>query len=115
MRRLIVNNIVSQDGFHADENGNPVVPAMDEFFDAYNLERIRSAGTVLLGRTSFDGFSSYWPFVADAPQDPAHRALSQDNREVGRIDNRIPEVVVSDTLKVATAPLGFHHHRHRPR
>ena len=31
---------------------------MDEAFDAYNLERIRSAGTVLLGRSSFEGFSS---------------------------------------------------------
>ena len=100
MRSLIVNNIVSLDGFYADESGNPVVLTMDEAFDAYNLERIRSAGTVLLGRASFEGFSGYWPFVADAPQDPTNRALSADNREVSRIYNRIPKVVVSDSLVV---------------
>ncbi len=103
MRNLIVNNIISLNGFYADENSNPMVLTMDEAFDAYNLERIRSAGTVLLGRTSFEGFSNYWPFVADAPQDPTNRALSQDNREVSRIYNRIPKVVVSDTLTVPAA------------
>jgi dihydrofolate reductase len=103
MRSLIVNNIVSLDGFYADENGNPVVLTMDEAFDAYNLTRLRAAGTVLLGRTSFEGFSSYWPFVADAPQDPTNRAVSQGNREVSRIYHRIPKVVVSDSLVVPAA------------
>ncbi|MEX5259738.1 dihydrofolate reductase family protein [Kocuria sp. CPCC 205263] len=103
MRSLIVNNIVSLDGFYADENGNPVVLTMDQAFDAYNLERLRSAGTVLLGRTSFEGFGGYWPFVADAPQEATNRALSQDNREISRIYNSIPKVVVSDSLEVPAA------------
>lgn len=103
MRSVIVNNIVSLDGFYADESGNPVVLTMDEAFDAYNLERLRSAETVLLGRTSFEGFGGYWPFVADAPQDPTNRALSQDNREVSRIYHRISKVVVSDSLEVPAA------------
>ena len=29
---------------------------MDEAFDSYNLERIQSAGTVLLSRKSYEGF-----------------------------------------------------------
>lgn len=100
MRNVVVNNIVSLDGFYADESGNPLALTMDEAFDAYNLERIRSAGTVLLGRSSFEGFGGYWPFVADAPEDPDNRALSPDNRQISRRYNRLPKVVVSDSLDV---------------
>lgn len=100
MRRTVVNNIVSLDGFYADQSGNPTVLNMDETFDAYNLERLRSAGTVLLGRTSFEGFGAYWPGIADAGEDPSNRALSPDNREISRLYNRIAKAVVSDTLVV---------------
>ncbi len=100
MCNVVVNNIVSLDGFYADEGGNPVVLNMDQTFDAYNLERIKAAGTVLLGRTSFEGFGSYWPSIADAPADPDNPELSPDNRELSRVFNRIPKVVVSDSLQV---------------
>ena len=73
---------------------------MDEAFDAYNLERIKAAGTVLLGRSSFEGFSSYWPSIADAPADPSNRSLSADNRELSRIYNLLPKAVVSDSYTV---------------
>jgi len=75
---------------------------MDQAFDAYNLDRIRAADIVLLGRTSFEGFSSYWPFIADAPADPEDRALSADNRELSRIYNQLPKAVVSDSYSVPT-------------
>ena len=100
MRSVIVSNIVSLDGFYEGPGGNVMALNMDEAFDAYNLERIRAAGTVLLGRTSFEGFSSYWPYVADAPADPANRGLSETNREISRIYSRLPKVVVSDSLSV---------------
>ena len=100
MRRTVVNNIVSLDGFYADPSGNPTVLNMDETFDAYNLERLRSAGTVLLGRTSFEGFGAYWPAIADADEDPSNRALSPDNREISRLYNRVAKAVVSDSLTV---------------
>jgi dihydrofolate reductase len=100
MRRTVVNNIVSLDGFYADQSGNPTVLNMDETFDAYNLERLQSAGTVLLGRTSFEGFGAYWPAVADAAEDPDNRALSPDNREISRLYNRVAKIVVSDSLNV---------------
>jgi dihydrofolate reductase len=100
MRAVTVCNIMSLDGFYEDSGHNPLVLNMDEAFDAYNLERIRAAEVVLLGRTSFEGFSSYWPAIADAPADPDNRALSADNRELSRIYNRLPKVVVSDSYSV---------------
>ena len=99
-RAVIVSNIISIDGYYEGPGGNVMALNMDPSFDAYNLERIRQAGTVLLGRSSFQGFSSYWPGIADAPDDPANRALSEDNRELSRIYNGLPKVVVSDDYLV---------------
>lgn len=101
MRKVIVNNIVSLDGFFADETGNPLALQMDAAFDRANLDSISSADLVLLGRDSFDGFSSYWPFVADAPapqnpDDPQARAVDETNRAISRRYNALPKVVVSD-------------------
>jgi dihydrofolate reductase len=96
MRTVIVCNIMSLDGYYEGPGRNVMALNMDEAFDAYNLERIRRAGTVLLGRASFEGFSSYWPGIADAPADPGNRALRDDNRELSRIYNRLEKVVVSD-------------------
>jgi dihydrofolate reductase len=100
MRNVIVSNIVTLDGFTAGEGGNPMVLNMDAAFDAYNLERMRTAGTILLGRSSFELFGSFWPAVADAPEDPSNPALSATNREFSRLYRGIPKVVVSDTLRV---------------
>lgn len=100
MRSVIVSNIVSLDGFYEGPGRNVMVLNMDEAFDAYNLERIGCAGTVLLGRASFEGMSAYWSRVADAPPDAGDRALSEVNREISRIYNRLPKVVVSDSFDV---------------
>jgi dihydrofolate reductase len=100
MRTIIVNNIMSVGGFYEGPDRNPLVLNMDEAFDAYNLERIRAADIVMLGRTSFEVFSSCWPGIADAPPDPDNRALSADNRELSRIYNQLPKTVVSDSYSV---------------
>ena len=100
MRTVIVSNIVSVDGSFEGPGGDVMALNMDAAFDAYNLERIRAAGTVLLGRRSFEGFSSYWPNIATAPHDPADRALSDDNRELSRLYDPLPKIVVSDGLVV---------------
>ncbi len=96
MRTVVVSNTVSLDGFHEGPGGDVMALNTDAAFDAYNLERIRAAGTVLLGRRSFEVFSSYWPTVATAPHDPDDRALSDDDRELSRLYDPLPKVVVSD-------------------
>ena len=90
MRTVLVTNIVSLDGYYAGLDGNPLVLNMDAAFDAYNLERMRSAGTILLGRRSFEMFSSYWPTIAEAPEDPTNRAVSPINREFSRRYDTVP-------------------------
>jgi dihydrofolate reductase len=99
MRKLIVCNIVSLDGFSEGPGGDVMAMPFDNGFDEYNAERLRAADTLLLGRRSYEGFKSYWPPVADRPD------ARPVEREISRMDNEIDKVVVSDTLTPAdTAP-----------
>jgi dihydrofolate reductase len=92
MRKLIVANIVSLDGYYDGPGKDVMALPFDDAFDEYNAERLRAADTLLLGRTSFEGFKSYWPPVAD---DPDARPVE---REISRRNNAIDKVVVSDSL-----------------
>lgn len=100
MRQLIVSTAVTLDGFCAGPGGNPLALNLDAAFDAHNLDLMREAGTILLGRVSFELFGSFWPQVADAPDDPANPALSPVNREFSRRYRDIPKLVVSDSHAV---------------
>jgi dihydrofolate reductase len=101
MRKLIVSNIMSLDGYYEGPGKNVMVLLLDEAFDAYNAERLRSAETLLLGRTTYDGFKGFWPSVADDPSPqwaPTHR-------EISRLDTAIDKVVISDSMtKEQTEP-----------
>jgi dihydrofolate reductase len=92
MRKLIVCNIVSLDGYYEGPGGDVMALPFDEAFDAYNAERLRAADTLLLGRKSYEGFKSYWPSIAD---DPDARPVV---REISRRITAIGKVVVSDSL-----------------
>jgi dihydrofolate reductase len=92
MRKLVVCNIMSLDGYYDGPGENVMVMPMDEAFDAYNAERLRAADTLLLGARSYLGFKGFWPPQADNPE--ARPVL----QEIGRRNNAIEKVVVSDTL-----------------
>lgn len=92
MRKLIVTNIISVDGFYSGPNDDVMVMPFDAPFSDYNAERLRAADTLLLGRRSFEGFRGYWPAVADNPD------AEPVEREISRLNNAIDKVVVSDSL-----------------
>lgn len=106
MRKLVVCNIMTLDGYYEGPGKNVIdVFAFrenypeDENFSIYNAERLRAADTLLLGRTSYEGFKNYWPSIANDPNAPP------TEREISRLDNAIEKVVISDTLTAAdTAP-----------
>ncbi len=98
MRKLIVVNIVSLDGYYEGPAKNVMdlfsfraaAYPVDDGFDRYNLERLRTADTLLLGHKSFKAFGEYWRTVADDESaDPVAR-------ETSRLMNAMPKVVVSD-------------------
>jgi dihydrofolate reductase len=92
MRKLIVTNITSLDGYYEGPGGNVMALPMDGSFDTYNAERLAAADTLLLGRKSYELFKGFWPQMAGNPNaTPAHR-------EISRLEDAIDKVVVSDTL-----------------
>ena len=95
MRPLVVCSIVSLDGFSAGPGGDVLALPFDDGFNAYALERLRAADTLLTGRTTYQAFLGYWPGLVDDPDAPAIE------REISRQHNAARHVVVSDSLTVA--------------
>jgi dihydrofolate reductase len=101
MRKLIVSNLVSLDGYYEgkDRNLNALFDYFhedysgDQNFDFYNTERMRAADTLLLGgRSGFLGNKEYWSGV---PNDPNATVI---RREFAGLIKSIEKVVVSDQL-----------------
>ncbi len=101
MRKLIVGNLTSLDGyyegkdrdlnalfdyFHKDYHG-------DQNLDYYFTERLRAADTLVLsGQTSFLGNKKYWTGV---PNDPNATAI---RREFAELIKSVEKIVVSDKI-----------------
>ena len=105
MAHVIVSNIVSLDGYYEGPTQGVMELPMDAAFDAGNRERIESAHTVLLGRSSYEFFGGYWPGIQHQPvvsaDDPRSQMLSDDNRAISRRYDDVDILVVSDTLSLA--------------
>lgn len=104
MRKLIVSNILSLDGYY--EGKDKSLGALFDYFytdyvgdqslDLYQAERLRAADTLLLsGRESFIGNKNYWHSVPDDPNATAVRL------EIARLQTRIQKIVVSDRITPA--------------
>jgi dihydrofolate reductase len=87
MRRLIVSNLVSLDGFFEGPNHELDWHVLDEEFFAYANDMLRNADTLLFGRSTYQLMASYWPA---APPD-----------EIANQMNGLPKLVFSSTLKTA--------------
>ena len=101
MRKLIVNNFVTVDGYY--EAKDKTIDGLFEYyhddyagdqnFDYYAAERLRAADTLILsGRTSFLGNKTYWTSVPDDPNATPIR------REIAELYQRIEKIVVSDKI-----------------
>ena len=67
MRKLIVANFMSLDGYFEGPDHDVMALPFDPMFDEYNLERVRTADTLLLGATSYPQMMAFWPRLADDP------------------------------------------------
>lgn len=98
MGRLIVEQVVTADGYAADPDGGigffeALLPRGDdgavELNDAEQLAYVSQADAILLGATTYRMFAEYWPGV-----DPAVE-------HVAEFINRVPKFVVSNTMTAA--------------
>jgi dihydrofolate reductase len=100
MRKLIVNNFVTLDGYYEgqDKSINSLFDYYhedyrgDNSFDFYNAERLRAADFLLLSRNSFLGNKEYWTGV------PSNPAATSIRREIAGLFKSIEKIVISDKL-----------------
>lgn len=95
MRRLIVFNNVTLDGYFADSKGDmrwAHRQTQDPEFNAFVADNAGSGGQLLFGRITYQLMASYWP---------TPMAL-QNERKVAEGINNLPKVVFSRTLESAT-------------
>jgi dihydrofolate reductase len=91
MRRLIVFNHVTLDGYFTGANGDMSWAHAgndDAEFNAFVADNASGGGQLLLGRTTYELFSSYWPTPTAIKNDPI----------VAQGMNTMPKVVFSRTL-----------------
>jgi len=92
MRKLIVFNQVSLDGYIADAHGDMSWAHKDDpEWTAFASENASGDGVLLFGRVTYDLMASYWPTPAALQNMPA----------VAEGMNRMPKVVFSRKMKKA--------------
>jgi dihydrofolate reductase len=85
MRKLIVSNMMSLDGFFEGPNKELDWHVADEEFFTYARDMLRAVDTILFGRVTYQLMANYWP---SAPKD-----------EIAEKMNALPKVVFSRTLQ----------------
>jgi len=88
MRKVILFNMVSLDGFFAGPDGNIDWHNVDNEFNEFALEQMETVSTLLFGRVTYELMASYWPTPAAAEDDPV----------VAERMNTMPKIVFSRTL-----------------
>src|SRR4051812_41016323 len=95
MRKLILEEWISLDGYAQDAHGKlDFFPSTEEnrYADERQLKFLDSVDTILLGRKTYEEFTSYWPTATTDKEIIADRL------------NELPKIVFSNTLK--SAPWG---------
>src|ERR687897_708497 len=80
MRRLILQEWMSLDGYAVDERGTlDFFPAseVDQFSDRDQLEFLESVDTILLGRRTYELFVDFWPTATTDKEIIADRLNAQ--------------------------------------
>jgi dihydrofolate reductase len=94
MKKLIITNWITVDGFIAGPMGEMDWILGDQQLSDYEIGMVTAADTMLLGKKTYQDFAQYWPVVPTNPQD-------WEKVYAERI-NAIHKVVVSHSLQAAT-------------
>lgn len=93
MRKLVVFNNVSLDGYFVDMNGDMSwAPKNDAEWNAFTAENASGNGVLVFGRVTYDMMASFWPTPAAMEMMPAVAAGM----------NSMPKIVFSRTLNEVT-------------
>ena len=94
MRKLILEEWISLDGYATDKNGQldfftNLTPEQNKYSDADQLKFLETIDTILLGRKTYELFVDFWP------------EATTDKEVIADRLNEIPKIVFSNTISKA--------------
>ena len=92
MKKMIVFNLVTVDGFFAGPNGELdwfKLIKKDDGYDEYTHEQSKSGGTLIFGHTTYEMMKSYWSTPGAIKNGP----------DMAGVMNSIQKIVFSKTLE----------------
>ncbi len=91
MRKVILVDMVTLDGFFEGSNREIDWHNVDDEFNKFAVDQLNSVDILLFGRVTYELMVSYWPTPAATNDDPI----------VAEKMNSMPKIVFSRTLKKA--------------
>lgn len=91
MRKVILFNMISLDGFFVDPNGGLEWHHVDEEFNDFAIEQLDGSGGLIFGRVTYEMMAEFWPSEYALRTDP----------DVARRMNAIAKIVASRRLESA--------------
>jgi dihydrofolate reductase len=89
MRKIIVQEMITVDGFFAGAKGEIDWHVVDAEFNDFAIKMLNAADTLLFGHTTYDLMANYWPTPHAATDDPI----------VAEKMNSLQKIVISKTLQ----------------
>ena len=106
MRRIVMFNRVTADGYFAGPDGNLEWVVQEQELDKTAAEKLPGADTILFGRRTYELFEAFWPHALDdsptAPDPHSAGRRSQEIRAMAVWINEATKVVFSRTRKDVT-------------
>ena len=91
MRKLVVSNMITLDGFLAGPNGEIDWHTVGEDFNDFAAKQLDEMDAILFGRVTYELMASYWPTPEALDTDPI----------IAKAMNGISKIVFSQTLDKA--------------
>lgn len=89
MKKIVMFNFVTADGYFAGSDGNIDWHPVDKEFNSFAVEFIQQCDTVLFGRTTYDLFASFWPTAVNDSK------LDEEDRIIAKALNDKEKIVVA--------------------
>ena len=94
MRKLVLEEWVSLDGYVTDKNGGldfftNLTPDQNKYSDLDQLKFLETVDTIILGRKTYELFVDFWP------------AATTDKEVIADKLNSIPKIILSNTITEA--------------
>jgi len=93
MRKVILSNSVTLDGFFEGPNRELDWHIVDEEFNQYADDLLSKVDALLFGRVTYQLMADYWPAAATNPSTP------KSDLEIADKMNNLPKIVFSKTLQ----------------